>query len=369
MKEKKIKIAHVSPVYPPYRGGIGTVAKEYVDGLRAMEWDAQVFVPDYKNDESTDIEHRIKPLFAFGNGAILPSLVSRLKDFDIIHLHYPFYGSAILTIFAAWLWHIPVVMTYHMQTKASGIKGLIFKIHRWIVEPIFLRAAKSILISSIDYAKSIGVKECIVTDMPFGVDDKRFFPIINKDLKEKTVFLFVGGLDDAHYFKGVDVLLAASSNLYGDWELQIVGSGNLIAHYKKLAEELGIKDRVVFLGKISNEDLPGVYQAADVHILPSIDRSEAFGLVTLEAGASGLPSIVSDLPGVRTLVDDEVSGFIVCPGSQESLRQAMEKCIKDPGLCEQMGLQARSRIQKYYTKTHCLQRLIEVYNVILKKEV
>ncbi len=366
-----MKIAHIGPVYPPYFGGMGTVAQEYVEDLRADGIDAHVFVPDYGNQDSSEYIHRLKPILKFGNAAIIPSLFKQLKDFDVIHIHYPFYGSALIATLAGIFWGIPMVLTYHMKTKARGFKGWFFKLQRFFIEPFILRVAKEVLVSSIDYAKSIGLKERYLTDMPFSVDEKRFTPDLDKieDLKnKKTIFLFVGGLDDAHYFKGVDVLLESVSRIDGDWALWIVGSGNLKSHYEKLVEELNIQNQVKFWGRVKDEDLPKLYRKASVHILPSIDRSEAFGLVTLEAASSGIPSIVSDLPGVRTLVESEVSGFIVGVKKQEEIRSAMKKMMNDPDLCRNMGLQARSRVQKNYTKFHCLNRLKDVYNrVIVKK--
>ena len=86
-KNDCMKIAQVTPVYPP-RGGIGTVAKEYTDGLRAEGNKVMVFTPTY-----------IKGLY-WGNAALMPKFLWQLKGFDIIHLHYPFYGGAFFTFIA-----------------------------------------------------------------------------------------------------------------------------------------------------------------------------------------------------------------------------------------------------------------------------
>ncbi len=97
------------------------------------------------------------------------------------------------------------------------------------------------------------------------------------------------------------------------------------------------------------EDLPGIYQAADVHVLPSVSGAEAYGLVTCEAGASGIPSIVSALPGVRSLVVDGETGLHVKPGDIMSLSQALLRLVANKEEREQFGSAAYKKITKDFT--------------------
>lgn len=344
-----MRIAHVTPVFPP-RGGIGTVASEYAESLRALGDDVTVFTPRYG-----------KGIVSFGNAALMPGLIWRLKGFDVIHLHYPFYGGDLFALIASVIWKTPLVLTYHMKTKASGWLGLIFKLHRIVVEPIMFSGSIRILVSSKDYATSIGLAHARLQELPFGVDTARFTP--SSSQKQTTTFLFVGGMDSAHYFKGIPVFLRALAQLPKDaqWRAVLVGGGERLDAYQKLATDLQLDDRVYFAGRVSAEELPNYYREASVHVLPSIDRSEAFGLVTLEAAASGLPSIVSDLPGVRTLVEPDVTGFLVVPGDEQSLSAKLEWVIKNPDEIKKMGESARNRVVQKYALTEIAKKLHSLY--------
>ena len=365
-----MKLAIVSPVYPPYRGGMGAVAAADAARARAKGLDVAVFTPDYGQIEKSAEATYLKPLLAVGNAAVLPSLLWQLWKFDLVHLHYTFYGADVFV----WLWSIlsrkPYILTYHMQPKTTDWRELIFRLHRLVLEPVILRRAAAVLVSSFDYAKSLGLKHANLIELPFGVDTERFHLGRDDEYRVQlglpmaaTVFVFVGGLDKAHSFKGIDVLIRAAATLptNTDWRVLIVGEGDMKPAYLELAKTLGLAERIMFAGAVSDADLPRAYRAADVHILPSVTKSEAFGLVTLEAAASGLPSIVSDLPGVRTLVKPESTGVVVEPGSEESLEAAMLRFVLDPSLSEIMGAAARARVENEYSNAVLANRLLEVY--------
>ena len=114
---------------------------------------------------------------------------------------------------------------------------------------------------------------------------------------EEPMVLFVGALDPAHHFKGFPVLVDALQGLTGSgWRLVVVGDGSLRASFEILAATHGLAGRVHFAGDVADESLPRYYRLADIHVLPSTARAEAFGLVVLEAAASGAPTIASSLP-------------------------------------------------------------------------
>lgn len=365
-----MRIAQVTPVYPP-RGGMGTVAKMYADGLRLRGEESVVFTTACCLQSKKDQVIYLEGIFSHGHGSIVPGLLWKLRKFDLIHLHYPFYGGAIFAALAAFIYRIPLVVTYHMKTKADGWLGFIFRLHRFIIEPIVFKIAKVILVSSTDYAKASGLKEKKIFELPFSVDTHRFIdgsaPEIRSQYhisKEAFVYLFVGGLDDAHYFKGVDNLLEVAAKLSpeNDWHILIVGGGNRLAYYQHKARDLGITGRVHFSGRVSSAELSSYYRAANLHILPSIDHSEAFGLVTLEAAASGLPSIVSDLPGVRTLVESKQTGILIPPGDIQALLLAMNWALNHKNVVLRMGKAARARVLEKYAKDVCMDSLQQVYD-------
>lgn len=373
--ERSLRIAIVSPVFPPYRGGIGTVAAHDAGELRNAGHVVEVFTPAYKKQSAREASvTRLQPFYAWGNAAVLLSLVSKLRGFDVVHLHYPFFGSDILVAFACKLWSIPLVVTYHMKPKAKGILGATFVAYRTVLQPIIFRTARALLVSSDEYADEQRVTHRRRIVHPFSVDTERFAPGdrhvaqdhfgIPNDL---SVIVFVGGLDAAHYFKGLDVLLRAFAAMNTRARLLVVGDGNRREHFEALARGLNIADRVHFVRSVPFEDLPTAYRAANVHVLPSIDRSEAFGIVTQEAMATGIPSVVSDLPGVRTLVVPDVTGVRVAPNDAAALTAALDRCCFDAELRDRYGKAARERAVREFSSDFLTSALVGVYKTVISE--
>jgi len=360
-----MRILVLSPVYPPYKGGMGAVAAQEVRLMQEAGHTVRVITPGYSDKALPTEEHVtcIDPLYAWGNGAILPwgKIWREIKTHDVVHLHYPFFGSAFPVAIMTKIAKKRCVVSWHMRAQAERravVRGALFFLHRIFEEPIIKRLADAICVSSSDYAKVLKLPKKKVITVPFGVDDRRFTQKRNtvlrtgKNISDDTcVFLFVGGMDRAHAFKGVSLLLHAFAKISpaADTKLWFVGGGDLKEVYEDLARELGIAHRVVFWGSVPFEDLPGIYQAADVHVLPSVSGAEAYGLVTCEAGASGIPSIVSALPGVRSLVVDRETGLHVKPGDIMNLSEALLRPANNKEEREKFGNAAHQRITKNFT--------------------
>jgi glycosyltransferase involved in cell wall biosynthesis len=352
-----MKIAVVVSTYPPYKGGMGNVAQSQVEVLRRAGHEVTVFTPKW-GTESTAGTVQLKPLFRWGNSASVSQLIWRLRGFDIVELHYPFFGGAEWV----WLWKkifgrtTRLIVLYHMDAIGSGLNGLIFRLYNLLFLGPVLKAADRVIVTSRDYAASSLMarfaRDPKVVEVPLAVDVARFSPAPKPPATPTA--LFVGGLDQAHYFKGVENLIQAFAAVV--WRhpaarLLIVGAGDLRATYEKRARESGVSGRVTFLGNVSDAKLTEIYRQASFHVLPSLDRSEAFGLVTLEAAASGIPSIVSDLPGVSTVVVPEVTGLIVPSNDMPALETALDRLFADPALTESLGTAARVRAEGRYARS------------------
>ncbi len=371
-----MKIAHVVSTYPPYRGGMGHIASEYTERLRARGHNVHVFTPRFGRpvEGDPDYVHRVPSPLHVGNAGVTPSLFRRLSGFDVVHLHYPFFGGAEPTIVRKALRSDQaLVVTYHMDTQADGLKGMVFEMHRRALLPWLMSRADRILVSSMDYYASsslakLGLQER-VRELPFGVDLERFAPGASPELRarlgvgeEEACVLFVGGMDAPHAFKGVPVLLAAMEKLKDEpVRAVLVGDGDLRPEFERQAAHFGVAERVRFAGNVPPEELPAYYRAADIHTLPSTTRGEAFGLVALEAAASGIPSVVSDLPGVRTVVLDGETGLRVLPGDAEALAAALRRLAVEPGPRRALGAAARARAEAAYAWDPLMDRLEQVY--------
>ncbi len=297
-----------------------------------------------------------------------PALVSLSKKYDVMHLHYPCYGNALMVSLARMLGNKqPLVVSYHMDTVGRGLRRPIFWLHAKFLAPRFLRQAAVIVVASRDYAAHsllAAYPELMakVVEIPFGVDAARFHPAAGKDMAAKKI-LFAAALDEQHYFKGLDVLLQAMVAVPGA-QLTVVGDGNLKGKYVKKAEELKIGERVHFAGRVSDEDLPKYYQDADLFCSASLDRSEAYGIVLMEAAASGLPAVATAIPGVRTVVEDGETGLLVPPNDAGALAEALRDLLNDPELLKKMGESAR-KFALTRTWKSAGDKYLEIYNKVL----
>jgi len=350
-----MKVVHLSCVAPPQIGGIGRVAATDVELLRARGVDASHIAPS-----------NFPSYWAFGNAAMLHSqkLLTAVRDADVVHLHYPFYGTALMVARMRARHTLKrLVLTLHMDATANGWKGMAFGAHRKCFQPGILDRADALLVSSKDYAahSSFAPWKENVIELPFGVDETRFLPMPKQP--GRTI-VFVGGMDTAHAFKGVEVLLRAFTELPRDSRLILGGDGDLRAGYEKLAKELGVAERTEFIGRVSDTDLPDVYRRGDVLAFPSVSGAEAFGLVALEAQACGVPVVASDLPGVRTVVEDKVTGLLTPPGDAQELAAHLRLILENSGMREEFGRAARRRVLEKFTWTKHMDGLMNVYNSV-----
>lgn len=376
-------IAQIVCTYPPYRGGMGRVAFEYTERLRARGYNVHVFTTKQKvHVEDPEYVHRIPSIIHVGNAGVMPSLFKRLAGFDLVHLHYPFYGGAEPVIVRKALRHDQaLVLTYHMDATASGLKGVLFNAHRRVLLPWIVSRADRILASSEDYfdtsslSQMEGVKHRTEIH-PFGIDLQEFHPGDEQEYKRKLgarhdvpTLIFVGGLDSAHHFKGFPVFLDALARVANlPWQLLVVGEGNLRPSFETLSRTRGLKERILFLGNVADRDLSTVYRCADIHVFPSTRRAEAFGLVALEAAATGIPTIASNLSGVRTVVQDGSTGLLVPPEDPTELANALALLLDRPQLRAQFGMGARAHAEQTYAWDPLISQLEATYASVLNQQ-
>lgn len=363
-----MKIASVVCAFPPYAGGIGNSAQD-INRLLENKHEITTFTPS-----------TLRPWLKLGHGAFLPQLFWRLRKFDYIYLHYPFFGTAEVVWFFKLFFSRPkLIIHYHMDVRGLPPLAKFLSWPSLLIRRSLLSQAETIVSASLDYIKSSQIKKYYAKhptkfqEISFGLDLKKFQPkLINRHHENKTIaraqeivhyindkfikrdrlnLLFVGALDSAHYFKGIDILLQALIIVpERSWCLKIVGDGNLRAQYEELSKKLNLHRQVEFVGKLSGDELIRAYQNADLFILPSINSNEAFGLVLIEALACGLPVIASNLPGVRQVFSDHEQGLLVEPASINDLKKKLEFIFNNEELRRVMALSARRLAEKKYDK-------------------
>ena len=372
-----MRVAHVSATFPPYYGGTGNVCYHNARVLAARVHDVHVYTatwPGEPDDPAGVTVHRLSPLARVGNAPVLPSL-ARLRAFDLVHLHYPYYSGAELVALS----RLPYVVTYHQDVAFCGPLGWATRVHGRVLGRHILESAARLCPTSLDYLRHsvfAGLIERMgprVSELPNGVDTTRFCPGPTDvaarrrwDIPDDALaVLFVGAMDRPHYFKGVPALLDALArveNLFG----LFVGGGELVPEYRSRAAACGVADRVRFTGSVPSTDLPDVYRAADLLVLPSVTRGEAFGMVLLESMASGRPVVASDWPGVRTLVSHGDDGLLVPAGDVAALAAAIQRLAAMPREARlAMGAAGRRKVEACYDWDRIGDRLEALYGGVL----
>ena len=296
-----------------------------------------------------------------------------------------------------------------MDFIAKNIFFKIFSLINNIIKNNLLNSANKIIVSSLDYVNELNIKKYYkknknkFIEISFGSQFSDVKLEDNFNNKNNLNILFVGAVDKAHKFKGVDVLLKSFKKVlyichpddltchpddltchpdesrdlvsgsrveHGmtetekiDIKLNIVGGGDLRESYIKQAEDLGIINKVNFTGKVSDEELKKYYNNCDFLVLPSTDSGEAFGLVLVEAMSFAKPVIASDLPGVRTVCENNINGFLVEPGNIDDLADKMLKLIQHKELAQKMGQKGRELVDEKYSWSAHVKKLEEVFHI------
>ncbi len=363
-----MRIANLCCAYPPHVGGMGNVAARHARLLADAGHVVESFVPAHGVPAGTVVRdgievHYLRPVVSHNTSAALPQLGWRLRGFDAIYLHYPFFGGAEPAVAAARALRIPYLVFFHMDVAWDGWRGRFLEGYSRSVAPIVLRGAGAVLASSMEYfahssAARLGLSD--VRERPYGIDVDRLRPTeVTADWRVRVgldpdlpVILHVGGMDVDHRFKGVPELIRAfgSAGLADRAQLALVGDGTLRGEYAAEADRLGLTSAVRFLGRLDDDDLRSAFQSAAVTVLPSTTAAEAFGIVLIEAMSCGSPTIASDLPGVRTVAAPEHGGRTVPPGDVPALGVALAELIDDEGARAAASIRARDAAVATYSR-------------------
>jgi rhamnosyl/mannosyltransferase len=176
------------------------------------------------------------------------------------------------------------------------------------------------------------------------------------------VVLFVGRL---RAYKGLPHLLEALVHV--DANLALVGDGPERRRLQRLTRRLGLSDRVHFTGHLPDAALPAAYQAADLFVLPSHLPSEAFGLVMVEAMASGLPVVCTELgTGTSVVVRHGQTGLVVPPADPAALADALRHLLADDALRRRLGRAGLQRARDEFAADVYVQRTLDAYADVLR---
>jgi len=287
-------------------------------------------------------------------------LCLKLKP-NIIHVHWPF-PHAFMAYFAAFFCKIPVVLTFY------SAELLLAKKKKWIKPILKIFIKKADLVFAISSFTGKTVKEIYdrkIEFLPYGTTLDGFNINIERDKlvsQSKFTVLFVGRHIER---KGIEYLIKAAAMLNSTkFQIRIAGQGDLTEKLKNQAAK-DAPEQVVFLGKLSKEDLEKEYQNANCFILPAIIDSrgdtEGLGVVLIEAAQYGLPIIASDVGGIPDVVIDKKTGLLVPEKNPEAIAKAIKELSENEELRESLVLGANEHIEQNFSWEKIVERQIGVY--------
>jgi glycosyltransferase involved in cell wall biosynthesis len=387
-----LKILHIGKYFPPYTGGMETYLRDTMTSLSRhrilnLALVHQSTTGFKSRDEIYESDGQSLPItraavwarFLFTPiSPTFPWLLNRLikqTEPDILHIHMP-NVSAFWALISPRARRIPWVIQWHADVLASdhnrGLR-LFYTLYRPF-ERAMLKQAKIIVASSPPYMESSQPlqefrKKCVV--IPLGLDPSNFpDPAVStesapkgKELASRLQVLAVGRLT---YYKGFEYLIRAAAKLE-DIQVQLIGTGDQEMALKKLAKELGAEEKIIFHGHLPGDELARHFDRCDCVCLPSIERTEAFGLVLLEAMYFGKATIASDVPGsgMGWIVDHGVTGLKTSPGSVGELASALGYLQINRDKIDALGENGRNKFDRNFHIDRSTRDIARLYSRLL----
>ena len=367
----ELRVLQVGKFYPPDEGGMET----HLEGLcRHLlgRVDLEVLVASRTRRTVNDLVDgvpvtRLATWLTLQNAPLCPEMPGRMRRSraDIVHLHHP-NPSAFLSYLASGH-RGRLVVTYQSDIVKQR------RLNR-VYEPIVhavLRRAAAITVGAQEYLDTSPIlphyrDRCVVIPLAversqYATADPEAVAAIRARFGERMI-LAVGRLV---YYKGLEYLVRAMRDV--DGHAVIVGQGPMRESLSTLAASLGVQGRVTLVGHV--RDTAPYYHAARVFALPSHLRSEAFGIVQLEAMASAIPVVNTRIPsGVPSVSLDGETGITVPPADPGALAQALTRLLDDPELSGRMGEAGRRRVAQLYSLDGMAERTLDLYRRILREE-
>lgn len=373
-----MKIVHSYKDYWPVVGGIENHLRMITGGLKNIpDIEQTVLVTNLARQEAIEEIDGVKVVKAarwltVSRAPIAPSYLGWMgrltSGADIAHLHFPYPIGEMAYLAAGRAKKL--VLTYHSDIVRQ--KNLLRGYRPFLLR--ILEKADVITVSNPQYIQSSPflqphAAKCVV--IPHGQDTARFVsasPQVEaaasaiRQKYQTQIVLFVGLL---RYYKGVSFLVEAMKDVNAT--LLLVGEGPEGEALRAQVAQAGLGGKVVFLGRVKDDELAALYRACDVFVLPSIERSESLGAVQIEAMAAGKPVVCTELGTGTTFVNqDGITGLVAPPRDAAALAAAINRLLSDPDLRGRFGAGAQNRALTEFTKEKMVERLDALYRSLVK---
>ncbi len=382
-----MKIAFFTNCYKPLINGVVSSIISLKESFEKKGHEVLIFAPQmesYRDEEknifryrSINLTQKVKYPIAIPLSLRAGGVITRFNP-DIIHLHHPFVLSMPAIMYAEKL-KIPKVLTIHTQYEryAYYVSPIPQKItHEAIKRIIFNLADKVDIITT----PSQSMKELIsnyrikkeIAVIPNAIDIEVFSKKNieeNNSLKEElkltsddVVIVYVGRVSiEKNIEKIIKALALIKEKNIENFKFVLVGDGTAMKQLNNLTESLGLNEKVKFVGAINRDKVKSYYQIGDIFAFSS--TSETFGMVIIEAMASGLAVLAVDAPGASDIIKDRIDGILVKDDVLDFSEQ-LENLIQNRSLRERLSSNALNSVQ-YYSADNVSEQVLELYERLL----
>lgn len=389
-----MKILHIGKYYPPALGGIEYFLQDLVREQVKIGHQVKILCHQHapgrtKITAKEGLEiYRASSWGTFAYAPISPSFgryFLRLKESfapSIIHIHLPNLSAFWLLRYAQ---NIPIVIHWHSDVLTSNKQmklRLLYPGYRFF-EHKLLQKANKVIVTSNEYLKYSKALEnyrtkCLIIPLGLSLDRLRvrnkssnyhtdtglnkswFINSTNKGANHyEFIVLSVGRFT---YYKGFEYLIRAAQ-YFSKTKFILVGEGPLKKKMQKLCHKIGVSDYVILPGKLTDEQLSELMEACDVFCLPSVDKTEAFGLVLLEAMAYGKPLITTEVQGsgMNEVNIHGQTGLIVAPESVDQLVRGLHEILYKPEWKSWAGVNSEKRLLGNFLISNVANQIDKVY--------
>ena len=369
-----MKILQIGKFHRGHSGGVEQVIFQLLQGLHqegiSCDW---LCASHSTKTYQTSFSHgKIIHTASFGMWArtmISPGMIlwlhRHIRDYDVIHIHHPDPMAALALLLAprggkkiVLHWHSDVIKQWWAMTIFTFIQKRLLALADQLVttSPPYLQESP--------YLQEVKDKATVI---PIGLEASDLLPRSDVVKRIRRVYQgkkIVFSLGRLVYYKGFEYLIQAAQDLDDSFVILIGGTGPRRQRLEREIVSLGLKDKVILLGKIPQEELASYYRAADVFVLPSIEHSEAFGLVLIEAMSQKTPCVATTLhiSGTAWVNQDGETGLNVPPKDSQALAEAIEAVLDKR---EDYAEAAWLRFHRLFTREAMVGKCLELYARLL----
>lgn len=333
-------------------GGILSVIESYTNSNISQKFPIK-FIPTH------DYGNLLKQIFIFFKSLIIFSAYLPNNDYKIVHLHFSKSGSILrkfIIIVLSKIFRKKIVIQTHSGEFFSLYEGYSV-IQKKIISLFFKMSDAVIVLSYIrkkEYSRIVNENKISVIPNFVSVNEKSTYP------SESVRIIFLGKLIDN---KGLSDLFKALKIICKEnFIVNVAGEGD-IEKYKRIVNDLGLTNKINFLGWISGVRKKLFFENADIFVLPSY--IEELPMSILEAMSYELPIISTTVGGIPEIVQDDYNGYLVKPGDIEELASKLEKIIIDVELRKKMGARSLKIIVGNYEKSIVEKEIIKLYTDLI----